>query len=378
MPKLLTRLKINEVSSVNRGAGEGVKILLMKRLDPDADPGTLGASAKTEKSATTAIAEIMDKALALGADADKVRHAAKTLGIVAGNIAKLDESEQLPKLEKSLSQCVEYLKGLVPEEKRDDFMAAAAAIPVAKGDDMPLSAEDQKRFETLEKSNKDLADTVSRLTLEATIGKLDDRRKAYVETLKKSDGAQDVEAVGAFLKKDSKAQVDDMDDADEKAGKKKKVVDKSITDAIEGSPIVKELRSTVTTLQKALEGVNSGTSQVAFAKKATDLGLKAEDGETIRKAYGGDVKAQEDLEKLMKGLTEQARTGALFKEFGNSDPRTHGSAYSEIVAKAEELRKTDAGKALSKYQAVAKVMTDPANVELVARNKRETLQKSAA
>jgi hypothetical protein len=32
-PKILRRLRINEVSSVDRGAGEGVKIVLMKR-DP--------------------------------------------------------------------------------------------------------------------------------------------------------------------------------------------------------------------------------------------------------------------------------------------------------------------------------------------------------
>lgn len=35
MPKLLTKLRIREVSSVDRGAGEGVKIMLMKREDGD-------------------------------------------------------------------------------------------------------------------------------------------------------------------------------------------------------------------------------------------------------------------------------------------------------------------------------------------------------
>jgi hypothetical protein len=33
MPKILTRLRIDEVSAVDRGAGEGVKIVLMKRDD---------------------------------------------------------------------------------------------------------------------------------------------------------------------------------------------------------------------------------------------------------------------------------------------------------------------------------------------------------
>jgi hypothetical protein len=38
MPRILTKLKINEVSSVDRGAGEGVKIVLMKRDDSDDPP----------------------------------------------------------------------------------------------------------------------------------------------------------------------------------------------------------------------------------------------------------------------------------------------------------------------------------------------------
>jgi hypothetical protein len=35
MPKVLTRLRIDEVSAVDRGAGEGVKILLMKRQEAE-------------------------------------------------------------------------------------------------------------------------------------------------------------------------------------------------------------------------------------------------------------------------------------------------------------------------------------------------------
>jgi len=39
--RVLTRLKISEVSAVDRGAGEGVKVLLMKRADDSADPPPL-------------------------------------------------------------------------------------------------------------------------------------------------------------------------------------------------------------------------------------------------------------------------------------------------------------------------------------------------
>ena len=37
-PKILTRLRIDEISSVDRGAGEGVKIMLMKRHNPEQRP----------------------------------------------------------------------------------------------------------------------------------------------------------------------------------------------------------------------------------------------------------------------------------------------------------------------------------------------------
>src|SRR5258708_1724786 len=39
MARVLTKLRIDEVSAVTRGAGEGVRIMLMKRADsPDATP----------------------------------------------------------------------------------------------------------------------------------------------------------------------------------------------------------------------------------------------------------------------------------------------------------------------------------------------------
>jgi hypothetical protein len=37
LPKILTNIRIDEVSAVDKGAGEGVKIMLMKRDDDDRD-----------------------------------------------------------------------------------------------------------------------------------------------------------------------------------------------------------------------------------------------------------------------------------------------------------------------------------------------------
>ena len=53
MPKVLTRLRIDEVSAVDRGAGDGVKIVLMKRAsEPGATPrDTLAAFPNPERAA---------------------------------------------------------------------------------------------------------------------------------------------------------------------------------------------------------------------------------------------------------------------------------------------------------------------------------------
>lgn len=366
MPNLLTRLKINEVSSVNRGAGHGVKILMMK-----ADAGAM--------TATTAMATIMSKACDLGADGDKVKAAAKALASVADNIEKnLDEAEQSAAVEKSLSQCVDHLAGLVPVEKRDDFLAAAAAVPTVKGDETMTEAEKAK-MAALEKSNGELLATVSKLALESAIGKLPETQKAYVaKKFVKADGTQDEPAIDTFLKKTDAEKLkelqDDEDAENRKAGKTNKELDTTIT----SHPVVKGLESTVETLRKSLSEFEKRDEVAAFAKRATDLGLPSEHGEVMRKAYAGDKVAIAKHEEMITALRQQVTTGALFKEFGSSSTTTPTNAYAEIRAKAEELKKSEAGKGLSIHQCVNKIMSDPAHAELVARNKTETLKKMGA
>jgi len=59
MPTMLRNLKISEVSSVDRGAGEGVQILLMKRAD-DAEDYFKRTFTDEQREAAAASGEAME------------------------------------------------------------------------------------------------------------------------------------------------------------------------------------------------------------------------------------------------------------------------------------------------------------------------------
>src|SRR5438132_1070648 len=64
MPKLLTRLRIDEVSAVDRGAGDGVRVVLMKRHQdaaakaPAALKKSVGLILGSDEDATTKRSEL--------------------------------------------------------------------------------------------------------------------------------------------------------------------------------------------------------------------------------------------------------------------------------------------------------------------------------
>ena len=104
-----------------------------------------------------------------------------------------------------------------------------------------------------------------------------------------------------------------------------------------------------------------------FAKRATDLGFKADFGATIRKAYSGDAAAQAEVEKEIANLRKQVETGKLFSEIGSNVAKA-GSALAEAQAKADELRKSDSN--LTSEKALAKVYET--NPEIFKRVRAET------
>ena len=106
----------------------------------------------------------------------------------------------------------------------------------------------------------------------------------------------------------------------------------------------------------------------AFAKRAADIGLMPVAGAMFRKAYAGDVKAQMEVESLIKGLIEQADTGALFKNFGHNNA-VDDSASAEFMAKVADVKKANPN--LTDAQAYSRAYTAPANRDIVKRMRTE-------
>lgn len=130
-------------------------------------------------------------------------------------------------------------------------------------------------------------------------------------------------------------------------------------------------KSQAETIAKQAAEIAKATEEkavAAFEKRATDLGFAREFGSTLRKAYAGDADAQEKVEKEMAALRKQADEGGLFNEIGKRGGNG-GTAYQELVAKGEEVRK--ANPKLTAEQAFSKAYTDKANVDIVKRYKAE-------
>lgn len=277
MPRLLKDLTISEVSSVDRGAGRGVKVLLMKR---DATTAT------GEVEMTTAELEAAIAKAATDAAATATAAVTKTFGV---ELAKRDTE-----------------------------------IAVLKMSDTHKAFYDACGDETTKKSFADMKD---------------DERDEHMKKNPVKKAADPVE----------QSQITDV----QKALNAK---DAEITD-----------------LRKRLDARDLTDAQASFKKRAADLGLTAEgDGELMRKAYAGDKDAQTAFEKrqaeVLKGLTAQVDTTKVFSEFGTNKGAS-GTAYQQLLAKGEELRKSDTK--LTKEQAFAKVYEDPTNIALVQAYKVE-------
>jgi hypothetical protein len=129
-------------------------------------------------------------------------------------------------------------------------------------------------------------------------------------------------------------------------------------------------------LRAEVEALKDGGSIASLAKVATDNGLPETEAETIQKAYKGDKDAINKLLGFTKTAVAAAKAGGAFSEFGSQGPgKPDATPHDELMAKAVELRKVE--KNLTLDQAYAKVYQDPANRELVTKE-RATNRPSAA
>lgn len=374
MPKLLQNLKIREVSSVARGAGKGVRVMLMKMAD---------GAATLNETLDKSIEKMFEVSAEHGVPPENVTKARKALSASIAEVEKNVAAEDQPTaIEKSLSQCADYLAGLVPVEKSESFLAAVSAFTPAKESAMKpeeiakmIADAVKAAVDPLQKSLNDSAAVIAKQGETIALHAMSKEHQEYATQIEGDDvrkaffGAADEAAREAVIKqfppkKAKKVPGKDVGDTDGDGE-----VEKAIAKALETSPVLKAIKDENAELKKQLAQTTDAAAVAAFAKKATDLGLPAAHGEVMRKAYSGDADAQKRHEEMLKGIAEQARTGIIFKEFGGGGDGNGAKALDQAVLKAQELQKADPK--LSRHQAMAKVWADPVNKELYAQHKAE-------
>ena len=231
----------------------------------------------------------------------------------------------------------EYLDGVLPAEIVKAHRAASSGR-TAQGADMTTDIEKAKGLK--EKHRAYYAD-------------LNEQEKE--DFLAMSEAERDKKVGKNPDDKDQKATDPKGDKADKRADDLAKRLDDAVAKAAAQEAIIKSLQEE--------------RDIAAFGKRAVGLGLEEVHGEVLRKAYSSDKAAIGQLEALLKGLTEQVRTGKVFAEFGSAGAGAPATAKAEMDALTADVAKRDG---ISTAKAFTKIYTDPAHAALKARYDAET------
>ena len=129
-------------------------------------------------------------------------------------------------------------------------------------------------------------------------------------------------------------------------------------------------------MKKRLADLEAGGNLQSLTKRATEAGLPESEGATIQKALSGDKEAVEKLLEFIKTATAAAKVGGVFKEFGASGGTgVVSTAYDELAGLAKAIMKSDPK--MTFPVAFAKVYEDPANIEIVKRERGENRPAAA-
>ena len=129
-------------------------------------------------------------------------------------------------------------------------------------------------------------------------------------------------------------------------------------------------------LKKRLDAAESTGSLASFAKRAHEAGLAEAEAVTLQKLAKADPDAAERMLGFVKTANAAARAAGVFKELGGAGNTTGPqTAMEELQVLAKELRKKDT--TLTPAKAFAKVYEDPANIEIVQRERAENRPSAA-
>lgn len=363
MPRILEKLKIREVSSVDRGAGEGVRVMLMKRNDPTLKDGTMPKS----------FTEVVKSMLGFGKAtvADEVAGAndalAKSIDSILGDTT-MDATAKSAAIEKSFTQHAAHLNGTIPaaiEKALSDAGLSASdftkgtsdvAIDIKKALGLPADATDDQVTKALEAQAAD-AKALAVTKIELAIAKMSPAHSAFMGKGKMPAGGKDAFAGMSAAERDKHVSANPLDDDDEDAQKR----DADFAKRLAADPQVVELRKRVDDMTKR--------EQITAVRKAwgTD-GLTEPQMDVVQKAWEAstDKAPIEAMVKQLAAANTQAREAGIFKEIGSTGSGAGATPHDELMAKAHELRKATPD--LTIEQAYAKAYSDPANHEIAKRD----------
>jgi len=305
---------------------------------------------------------VIDKAAMIGQSLDEFSSFIN--GLVAGDVSK--------SLTAGIAATLAGAAGITTLEgvPMSDTLKKALGLP-ATATEAEVSAAVTKRDDDFKKMQAELA-----------IEKMSDKHKAFANNkgAKLPEGGRDRFAAMTPAERDKHIEDNPVtgdggdDENTEKALKAgdafKSISGQIITKRAAGVmyDVVKAQDEEIRKSRDAIAKAAEEKAVLDFAKRADDLGFGKDFGPTLRKAYGGDVTAQLEVEKRIAALNKQVETGQLFSNFGKSSPQ-EGSAESELIAKAAEIKKAEPK--LSDQQAYTRAYKDPANMAIVKRMRAE-------
>lgn len=397
-PRILKDLRIDEISSVDVGAGRGVRVMLTKRhSDDDADPYWKRDFSQAERDEAAShgqalpdgsfpIKSVQDlknaiQAVGRAKDPGKAKAHIKTRARALGASDLIPENwskraEQVALADAALAKAInDVMADAAVTDKQEvigkcfadyqEFVAAISAEP--ENETMPTLAELSKQLDGM------VAEAIAKMSKE---------HQAYADKLdgeeKKKFAAMSPEERDKCMTKSAKSKkVEGDHDAGSSHGKPEDEQVEDETDTKEAKKrfadienVLKKERSEKEALLKRMAVLEEKDQLANFSKRAADIGLTgAGDGEMLLKVHRGDPEAIKKMEDRIKALAAQVASGDLFKTFGHNNPGASATAHDQLVAKAAEIRKADPK--LTAEQAYTKAMDDPANRELVTMEKRE-------
>ena len=330
---MLSNIDLQEVSFVDKGAGEGVRVILMKRNDPLANL-ELNDRDDFLKTVTSHVLKEVDAQSfnEIVNDQELSRQFWSLMDVLHSSIISIMRDDDIDDKKAKIAESV------------TQFLAAVKNIKVTKGGTiMPkkysveeltkMTEELQAKQDELQKAHDALQETNTALAKE------NEELKKTAADSGEGEGEGDInkselpEAVQKHLNTQD-AQIKKQNDQIEK------MQDENLTKVY---------------LAKAESVTNTGAAE--------DIGL------LLKAVATHDSELADQVETVLKACHERIDKGDLFKETGHTGG-DDASAYEQLQTLAAEVAKASDGN-LTKDQAFAKVLKDPENAGLRKQMREE-------